>query len=572
MLFQAKQGRLELDLPLDTRSETYDVDAVPSVRVKQLALRGTPVALRQREHGTLAVATFADGALHLSPISGVVALRPSLAHLDAADEARRETERQAGRRTAPEEEEEEEAGGDGLPRLTPLQVQVRRRETERQAEARLASHAYLRQQDEEEPWRALAPCGPDSPRAAAVLARMRAAPPGRAGEPLSRADYLASLLPPRPSSTAVPAAAGLDADMNSGADTSEAWLGIPRTTLDALPLHERMAAIFASKQRQVLSFAKLERLAPLSTTTDDLLRAVAAHAVLVQGAWVSSSQHVASSAGDAALMRDAALLLFCRSHVVPGARLATLGVEPRTLAALLEPFAMARPREGDAGAYELREPRDDAFIAAHSDVVAQQETRWAGVAASLAAAGVFGHASGVRASEAAVAAATPALTTLLKSFAGSRKLLSAAVMRSWIASSPAAAGARGAAQLDDAALAGALGSPQWIAVAGRLVCAVTGDSTTDPVRRVVLDLLCEKAAEGGDAASNPSLRKADVQRRAAAALRGELPAGVYTRVMGALCTHVHGAWVLQTGEDPTAATAVKDEASDDALPPGFVAP
>ena len=570
MLCQAKQGRLELDLPLDTRSETYDGDAVPSVRVKQLALRGTPVALRQREHGTLAVATFADGALHLSPISGVVALRPSLAHLDAADEARRETERQAGRRTAPEEEEEEDAGGDGLPRLTPLQVQVRRRETERQAEARLASHAYLRQQDEEEPWRALAPCGPDSPQAAAVLVRMRAAASGRAGEPLSRADYLASLLPPRPSSTAVPAAAGLDADMNGGADTSEAWLGIPRTTLDALPLHERMAAIFASKQRQVLSFAKLERLAPLSTTTDDLLRAVAAHAVLVQGAWVSSSQHVASSAGDAALMRDAALLLFCRSHVVPGARLATLGIESRTLAALLEPFAMARPREGDAGAYELREPRDDAFITAHSDVVAQQETRWAGVAASLAAAGVFGHSNVVRAPQASVAA-SPALTTLLKSCVGNRKLLSAAVVRSWIASSPAAAGARSAAQLDDAALAAVLGSPQWIAVAGRLVCSVTGDSTTDPVRRVVLDLLCEKAAEGGDAASNPGLRKADVQRRAAAALRGELPAGVYTRVMSALCTHVHGAWVLQTGED-AAGPAIKDEASDEALPPGFVAP
>jgi hypothetical protein len=362
-------------------------------------------------------------------------------------------------------------------------------------------------------------------------------------------------------------------DMNSGADTSEAWLGIPRTTLDALPLHERMAVIFASKQRQVLSFAKLERLAPLSTTTDDLLRAVAAHAVLVQGVWVSSSQHVASSAGDAAPMRDAALLLFCRSHVVSGVRLATLGIEPRTLAALLEPFAVARPREGDAGAYELREPRDDAFITAHSEVVAQQETRWAGVAASLGAAGVFGH--GVRASEAAVAAASPALTTLLKSFVGSRKLLSAAVVRSWITSSPAAAGARGAAQLDDAALAAALGSPQWMAVAGRLVCSVTGDSTTDPVRRVVLDLLCEKAAEGGEASSNPSLRKADVQRRAAAALCGELPAGVYTRVMGALCTHVHGAWVLQAGED--AAPAVKDDSLPpgfvaDALPPGFVAP
>jgi DNA-directed RNA polymerase-3 subunit RPC5 len=531
------------------------------VRVKQLALRGTPVALRQREHGTLAVATFSGGALHLSPISGVVALRPSLAHLDAADEARRETERQAGRRGAPEEEEEEEAA-DGLPRLTPLQVQVRRRETERQAEARLASHAYLRQQDEEEPWRALAPCGPDSPRAAAVLARMRAAPPGRAGEALSRADYLASLLPPRPSSTAVPAAGGVDADMASGVDSAEAWLGIPRTTLDALPLHERMGAIFAGKQRQVLSFAKLERLAPLSTTTDDLLRAVAAHAVLVQGVWVSSSQHVSASTGDAVMRRDAALLLFCRSHVVTGVRLASLRIETRALAALLEPFAAPRPREGDAGAYELREPRDEAFISAHPDVVAQQDMRWAGVAASLAAAGLFGAAPAIAA---AAPAAASGLAAVLRSFAGNRKLLSAAVARSWLASSPAAAGARAAAQLDDAALAAALGSP-WMALAGRLVCAVTGDSTTDPVRRVVLDLLREKAAEGGDAAANPSLRKADVQRGATAALRGELPAAVYTRVMGALCTHAHGAWVLQTGDEP----ADKDAA--DALPPGFVAP
>ena len=567
---QAKQGRLELDLPLDTRSETYDSEAAPAVCVKQLALRGTPVALRQREHGTLAVAHFADGALHLSPLSGVVALRPSLAHLDAADEARRESERQAGRRGVPEEEEEEDAGGDGLPRLTPLQVQVRRRETERQAEARLASHAYLRQQDEEEPWRSLQPCGRDSPRAAAVLARMRAAPPGRAGEPLSRSDYLVSLLPPRPSSTAVPHAASGDADVAGGADPAEAWLGIPRTTLDALPLHERMAAVFASKKRQVLSFAKLERLAPLSTTTDALLRAVTAHAVLVQGVWVARSQHVVGSAGDAATLRDAALLLFCRSHTVTGARLASLRVESRALAALLEPFAAPRPREGDASAFELREPRDDAFLAAHADVVAQQEARWAGVAASLAAAAVFGHgveAAVAQQGPAAQAQTVPGLADVFKAFAGSRKLLSAAVARSWLASSPAAAATRAAAQLDDAALAAALGSP-WTALAGRLVCAVTGDSTTDPVRRLVVDLLREKAAEGGDAAANPSLRKADVQRRAAAVLRGELPAGVYTRVMGALCTHLHGSWVLQTGEEPAEKPA--DKAAE--LPPGFVAP
>ena len=67
---------------------------------------------------------------------------------------------------------------------------------------------------------------------------------------------------------------------------------------------------------------------------------------------------------------------------------------------------------------------------------------------------------------------------------------------------------------------------------------------------------------GGDAAAHPSVKKADVQRAAVAALRGELPVGVYNRVMGALCTHTHGAWVLQTGE----------EHDDAALPPGFAPP
>ena len=191
-------------MPVETSSATYDRQALAHLRITSLAVQGKPVALRSAEHGCLAAASFSGGALHLAPLAAVVALRPSLAHLDAADDARREAEKAAsgGRRggaaAAAAEEDEPDAGEEGAAaRLTPLQVQVRRRETERQVEQRLASHAYLRAQQEEEPWAHLRPHGPDSPASLAALARLRATPPGRAGEPLSPALYVSALAPSR---------------------------------------------------------------------------------------------------------------------------------------------------------------------------------------------------------------------------------------------------------------------------------------------------------------------------------------------------------------------------------------
>ena len=191
---------MECDLPLDTHCPTYDRQAPAQLRITSLSLQGKPVVLRGAEHGSLAVATFSGGALHLAPLGAVVQLRPSLSHLDAADEARREAERAVGRRgaaAAAEEAEEEEGEGDGGGRLTPLQVQVRRRETERQVEQRLASHAYLRALQEEEPWTRLRAYGPESAPSQAALARLRSTPGGVAGDAVAPAAFLDGLLPPR---------------------------------------------------------------------------------------------------------------------------------------------------------------------------------------------------------------------------------------------------------------------------------------------------------------------------------------------------------------------------------------
>lgn len=368
-------------MPLDTDSPCYDRLAPASRRVRALSLQGRPVALRPGEHGSLALALFSGGALHCTPLACVAALRPSLAHLDAADEKlRAEAERQQSARrpgpSAQEEDVEDDDSGGGA-RLTPLQVQVARRETERQAEQRLASHAYLRQQEEEEPWARLAPHGPASGEAAALLARLgsgRVTAP--AGHPLAPPAYLDALLPPRPQPSSLAAAGG-------GAD-----LGLSAAYLDSLPLGPRLEAALSRGARQLLDFRTLLSLAPPGTGREELLAAVGAHAVCVQGVWAARSELIAPGDAAAAALRDAVLLLFSETHVVGGTRLAGLGVAQAALQAALEGIAVPLP--GSSGDHQLLLPRDEAFIAEHSNVVAAQQASWDALRSRMQTQRVFG--------------------------------------------------------------------------------------------------------------------------------------------------------------------------------------
>lgn len=82
--------------------------------------------------------------MHMTPVDSVLALKPSLPHLDEAD-AR--TKSAAKKLTEPAD------GGNGASeKLKALSVQFRKRETEEQMAARLSSYAYLQRQAEDESW------------------------------------------------------------------------------------------------------------------------------------------------------------------------------------------------------------------------------------------------------------------------------------------------------------------------------------------------------------------------------------------------------------------------------------
>jgi len=146
------------------------------------------------------VAEIRSGAFYLSPLKNVYQMRPSMSILDKTDERKFEQEKmsesdpaaqqvnfpffskhfsaavpysnktgdvlnvkfsyQAGHDDLDSEVGYVPAttgGGTGNQKLLPLQVQVKRRETDRQTEVRLHSHAHLKHVEESELWTVLEP-------------------------------------------------------------------------------------------------------------------------------------------------------------------------------------------------------------------------------------------------------------------------------------------------------------------------------------------------------------------------------------------------------------------------------
>ena len=87
--YKPNSGKLEMEFPLDEHEQNFDVEAAPNLRIERRLLVSTETHVREG----YCVAVMQEGALHVTPINAVYQMRPSLAHLDAADERKREQEK-----------------------------------------------------------------------------------------------------------------------------------------------------------------------------------------------------------------------------------------------------------------------------------------------------------------------------------------------------------------------------------------------------------------------------------------------------------------------------------------------
>jgi len=191
----------------------------------ELTLAGRPVPCKTN----YAVGVWSDGtdeaagggpALHLTPLFSTLRLKPELSYLDDEREEeaamleamRRDEER--GReewnpddehREADDDEDAEEKKAAVKPEMRQMTVRFKKKETEKSAAYRTASHAYIKQMEEKEQWITLTHHTQQSPLAQqqrALLATPPTQPTASSPQPVPMNDreYLAYLNPTAPAS------------------------------------------------------------------------------------------------------------------------------------------------------------------------------------------------------------------------------------------------------------------------------------------------------------------------------------------------------------------------------------
>jgi hypothetical protein len=182
-------------LPLDTRGENYGDCAEAHKKINSLTLRST--AVEDAGGAACAIGVVREQQLLLLPLDYTLQLRPDMSYLNAES---------AKQRKDGEESEEEDIAEEPM---TAVEVTVKRRETERQQQARLNSYSHLQQEEQAEAWVPLQLHAPDSVPADAIWHKLLSESDAAAAAadcsgssngrqmppPLSRAEYLRSFVP-----------------------------------------------------------------------------------------------------------------------------------------------------------------------------------------------------------------------------------------------------------------------------------------------------------------------------------------------------------------------------------------
>lgn len=171
--FKPEAKRLELATTLETRGHNYNGQADASKQLNALVLKSQCVQLQ----ASFAVGCLKGDRLMLSPLDEALQMRPQTGRLDDSKKPIKD-----------EDMAEEE---DKKP--TFVTVQVQRRETERQAEQRVNSYAYIARQEAEEKWKSLSCASADSHMASSLWNKLMTPPEGAKLPTMPRDSYLSIL-------------------------------------------------------------------------------------------------------------------------------------------------------------------------------------------------------------------------------------------------------------------------------------------------------------------------------------------------------------------------------------------
>uniref|UniRef100_A0A8C9QRJ3 RNA polymerase III subunit E n=1 Tax=Spermophilus dauricus TaxID=99837 RepID=A0A8C9QRJ3_SPEDA len=364
-----KQQKVELEMAIDTLNPNYcrskgeqialNVDGAcadeTSTYSSKLMDKQTFCSSQTTSNTSrYAAALYRQGELHLTPLHGILQLRPSFSYLDKADAKHREREaaNEAGDSSQDEAEED----------VKQITVRFSRPESEQARQRRVQSYEFLQKKHAEEPWVHLHYHGLRDSRS--EHERQYLLCQGSSGVENTELVKSPSLPPSPPPPPVAPSNV------------------LSMAQLRTLPLADQIKILM--KNVKVMPFANLMSLLGPSVDSVAVLRGIQKVAMLVQGNWVvksdilypkdSSSPHSGVPAEVLCRGRDFVMWKFTQSRWVVRKELCAEDVKD-----FLEHMAVVRINKG----WEFILPCDGEFIKKHPDVVQRQHMLWTGIQAKL---------------------------------------------------------------------------------------------------------------------------------------------------------------------------------------------
>ncbi|CAI5658485.1 DNA-directed RNA polymerase III subunit RPC5 [Oreochromis niloticus] len=379
-----KQQRVELEISMDTVSPNYcrskgeqialnvdgtGYDETNTYSAKIMDKQTFSSIQATTNTSRYAAAVFRKGELHVTPLTGILQMRPSFSYLDKADNKTREREAANEGGDSSQDEAEEEAKA--------ITVRFARPESEQARQRRIQSYEFLQKKQAEEPWVHLTYHGvkdgrSDHERQYLFCQSVDASENSELVK--TPKEYLAMLMPPLAEEKVVKPVGPSNV--------------LSMAQLRTLPLGEQVKTLM--KNVKVMPFANLMGLLASGTDSTSVLRCIQQVALLVQGNWVVKSDVLypkntfsAHSGVPAEVLcrgRDFVMWRFTLERSVMRKEIASIiKLPPEDVKEFLEHVAAPRANRG----WEFLLPTDVDFIKKHSDVAHRQNMLWLGIQSKL---------------------------------------------------------------------------------------------------------------------------------------------------------------------------------------------
>ncbi|XP_035261549.1 DNA-directed RNA polymerase III subunit RPC5 [Anguilla anguilla] len=379
-----KQQKVELEMAINTVSPNYchgkgeqialNVDGVAPddsniYAMKMMDKQSFSSIQATTNTSRYAAAVFRKGELHLTPLHGILQMRPSFSYLDKADSRHREREAANEGGDSSQDEAEED--------IKQITVRFSRPESEQARQRRIQSYEFLQKKQAEEPWVHLHYHGIKDGRSEHERQYLFCQAMG-ANENTELVktprEYLAMLMPPVAEEKIVKPVGPSNV--------------LSMAQLRTLPLGEQVRTLM--KNVKVMPFANLMGLLTSGTDSTAVLRCVQQVAMLVQGNWVVKSDVLYPKNSYSALSgvpaevlcrgRDYVMWRFTQERSVLRKEIAAIiKLPPEDVKDFLEQMSVSRVNRG----WEFLLPSDTEFVRKHPDVAQRQYMLWLGIQAKL---------------------------------------------------------------------------------------------------------------------------------------------------------------------------------------------